>query len=294
MTPYGGLPAEPRDPNLQNVHEYYNGAHSNYNGGSVTYKHIDAKGVTADVTYTYSKALDDVSDGGTGEYYNPGSVTTQLTPYGPGTLNYSYADYDVRNSLSADYIWELPFHFHNFAKNEVLGGWSVAGKTFWRGGQPFTVYNNSIPNSINGTFTTGFSGANEVSADVAAPGVVGRHCSSTAANPATPCFNSTDFVTSGQVNFGNNRRNSFFGPHYADADLSRSKKFVTSERFTLQLGANAYNVFNHPNFALPGGNVQSSPGAITSIAAPPTGPYGSFQNAGVGGRVTQVFGKITF
>ena len=293
-TPFGGLPAAPRDPNLQNVHEYYNGAHSNYNGGSLTYKHIDARGVTADATYTYSKALDDVSDGGTGEYFNPGSVTTQLTQAGPRSLNYSYADYDVRHSLSADYIWDLPFHFHKFAENEALGGWSIAGKTFWRSGQPFTAYNNSIPNSINGTFATGFSGANEVIADVAAPGVVGRHCSSSAANSATSCFTSTDFVTSGQVDFGNNRRNSFFGPHYADTDLSLSKKFVTSEGFTLQLGANAYNVFNHPNFALPGGNVQSSPGAITSIAAPPTSPYGSFQNAGVGGRVMQVFGKITF
>jgi hypothetical protein len=121
-----------------------------------------------------------------------------------------------------------------------------------------------------------------------------RHCGSSAADPATPCFSSTDFVTSGQANFGNDRRNSFFGPHYADTDLSLYKNFVTTERFKLQLGANAYNVFNHPNFSQPGGNVQSSPGAITSIAAPPTRPYGSFQNAGVGGRVMQVFGKITF
>jgi hypothetical protein len=56
-TPFGGLPATPRDPNFQNVHEYYNGAHSNYNGGSLTYKHIDARGVTVDVTYTYSRLL---------------------------------------------------------------------------------------------------------------------------------------------------------------------------------------------------------------------------------------------
>jgi outer membrane receptor protein involved in Fe transport len=293
-TPFGGLPTTPADPSLQNVHEYYNGAHSNYNGGSVTYKHIDNKGVSADVTYTYSKALDDVSDGGTGEYYNPGSVTTQLTPAGPGNLNYSYADYDVRHSLAADYVWELPFRFHNFAENRALSGWTVAGKTFWRGGQPFSVYNNSIPNSINGTFTTGASGANEVIADVAAPGVVGRHCGASAGNPATPCFSATDFVSSGQFDFGNNRRKSFFGPHYADTDLRLSKKFVTTERFDVKLGASAFNVFNHPNFSLPGGNVQSDPGAITSIAAPPTSPYGSFQNAGVGGRVMQVFGKITF
>lgn len=294
-TPFKGLPTAPADPNFQNVHEYYNGAHSNYNGASATYKHIDNKGVTVDVTYTYSKAMDDVSDGGEGgEYYNAASVTTQLTPFGAGVLNYSNADYDLRHSISADYIWDMPFRFHHFAENEALGGWSVAGKTFWRTGQPFTVYNSSIPNNINGTFTTGYNGANEVIADVAAPGVVGRHCGPSAANPATPCFAPSDFVSTGQTDFGNTARNAFWGPHYADTDLSLYKKFVTTERFTLQIGANAYNVFNHPNFALPGGNVQSSPGAITAIAAPPTSPYGSFQQAGVGGRIMQVFGKINF
>jgi hypothetical protein len=110
----------------------------------------------------------------------------------------------VRHSLSADYIWDLPFRFHKFAENEVLGRWSVAGKTFWRGGQPFTVYNSSIPNSINGTFITGYNGVNEVIADVAARDVLGRHRGSSGANFAAPWFASTDFdrlVGSGNVRF---------------------------------------------------------------------------------------------
>ncbi len=163
-------------------------------------------------------------------------------------LNYSYADYDVRHSLSADYIWDLSFPLHKFAINEALGGWSIAGKTFWRSGQPFTVYNSSIPNSINGTFASGATGGNEVIADVAGTGVVGRHCNSSTANPATPCFSSTDFLTSAQADFLKNRRNSFFGPHYADTDLSLYKSFTTKER-----GANAYNVFNNPNLSEPRG-----------------------------------------
>jgi hypothetical protein len=290
-TPFGNLPTSAPDPNFEDVHEYYNEGHSNYNGASATYKHIDAKGVSVDVTYTFSKALDDISDGGTGEYYNSNSITTQLDPSSSSRLNYSYADYDFRHSLSADYIWDMPFRFHNYAENEALGGWSIAGKTFWRPGQPFTVYNSSIPNSLNASFAAGYWGSNQIVAQVANPAAVGRHCGPSAA--VTPCFAATDFAST-QTNFGNYPRNSFFGPHYADTDFSLYKKFVSTERFNLQLGANAYNIFNHPNFSLPSGNVQSSLGVISSIAAPPTSPYGSFQSAGVGGRVLQVFGKFTF
>ena len=50
--PYCWRSRRPTDKRRRGTSEYYNGAHSNYNGGSVTYKHIDNKGVTADVTYT--------------------------------------------------------------------------------------------------------------------------------------------------------------------------------------------------------------------------------------------------
>jgi len=91
------------------------------------------------------------------------------------------------------------------------------------------------------------------------------------------------------------RRNAFFGPHYADSDLSVLKKVVKAEGFTLQIGANAYNVFNHVNFANPIGDVSSGAfGQIQSADAPPTSPYGSFQGAAVTQRLLQVHGKITF
>jgi hypothetical protein len=104
---------------------------------------------------------------------------------------------------------------------------------------------------------------------------------------------------SSQADFGNLRRNSLFGPHYVDTDLSVLKKIVKAEGFTFEIGANAYNVFNHVNFANPGitstnDTSQSSFGQITGAVAPPTSPYGSFQGAAVTQRLLQVHGKITF
>jgi hypothetical protein len=111
-----------------------------------------------------------------------------------------------------------------------------------------------------------------------------------------PSRSTSDFIAyNAQTDFGNAARNQFNGPHYADTDLALAKKVYRREALNLQIGANAFNVFNHPNFALPAANIAGGGlGTISSIAAPPTSPYGSFQGAGVGGRVVQVFGKVNF
>jgi hypothetical protein len=61
------------------------------------------------------------------------------------------------------------------------------------------------------------------------------------------------------------------------------------------LGAQAYNIFNHPNFSNPNTTLGvGSFGTITSVQAPPTSPYGSFQGAAVTQRILVVTGKVTF
>jgi hypothetical protein len=294
-TGFGGLPTTSPDPNFAGVNSFTNAAHSNYNGGSITYKHADTKGLTVDVTYTYSKALDDSSNGGqTNEPYNFNSYFArsnyQIDPNSVGHLNYSLADYDIRNSLSLDFVYALPFRFHNVIENEVLGGWTVAGKSFYRSGQPFTVYNSAASGADTGS--TDLSG---VLVDITNPSI-NHHCGAAAANPATQCLNTADFTDPGSQNdFGNAPRNSFIGPHYADTDLALSKKLYVHNSINFLVGANGFNLFNHPNFALPAADLAGGGfGTISSIAAPPTSPYGSFQGAGIGGRVVQVFGKFNF
>jgi outer membrane receptor protein involved in Fe transport len=305
---FGGLPITSPDPNFAGVTAYTNAAHSNYHGGSVTYKHADSKGLTVDVTYTYSKAMDDSSNGGiTNEPYNYNSYYAksnwQIDPNSVGHLNYSVSDYDIRNSLSLDWVYALPFQFHNPIENQVLSGWTVSGKSFYRSGQPFTVYNSAAAGA-----DTGGTDLGGVLVDIINPNL-NHHCGASAA--ITPCLATTSFnapvaavppatltLAPGQTvqaDFGNAPRNDFTGPHYADTDLALEKRIYHRNAINFQLGANAFNLFNHPNFALPAADIASSGfGTITSIAAPPTSPYGSFQGAGVGGRVVQVFGKFNF
>jgi hypothetical protein len=237
-----------------------------------------------------------VSNGGEGEYFNGGSVTQQLTPsLGHGNLNYSNSDYDVRNNLTGDAVYEEPFKSGNKILNEVAGGWVIGAKTYWRSGEPYSLTNGiplgNFPN-LGGTLIAGL-----------APGVSVsqlRNSSTSDAHGAaygSASLNIAQFLSAGsQSDFGTLRRNALYGPHYVDTDLNLMKKVVHTEGLTLKLGINAYNIFNDVNFAPPASNVQypGSFGQIFGALAPPTSPYGSFQGAAVTQRLYVLHGNLSF
>lgn len=290
-TPFQGLPTSSPDPRFQQVFAYANNGRSNYNGVSFTYKHIDNHGLTADLTYTYSHALDDMSNGGSGnEPYSEGNSDiygSQVYPTSQRYLSYSNADYDVRNDFVADFVWSLPYKTQNRLLNQAISGWSLAGKAFWRTGEPFSVFNVNAENALNNG-----TGAATVLAQVLNPDF-----SHTCNSYSRPCFQKTGIFngSASQNIWGNVPRNAFYGPHYADVDISLYKAF--NLRYAhLTVGANAYNLMNHVNFASPNNNASqaNSLGAIAGDVSAPTSPYGSFQGSAVSGRVLQVLGKVTF
>ena len=302
----GNLPVTPPDPSFSRVTAYTNNAKSNYNGGLLTWKH-QGQGITSEFSYTWSHSLDTVSNGGEGEPYNGGSVLDQLTPsLFSDNLNYSNSDYDVRHNFVGDIVWTEPYKAHNAVLNSVLGGWVIGGKTYARTGSPFTITNGEIGNVGYTNLGTAFmpqtvSGSSHVmnTTDTNPHSAVMNSglgdCTqfvgfASLSNAATPCGSVGD-----QSTFGNVRRNSLYGPHYVNTDLSLLKKIVSRERVQFEIGANAYNAFNHPNFSNPNATLgQASFGLITSVVAPPTSPYGSFQGAAVTQRILQVHGRLTF
>jgi hypothetical protein len=162
-------------------------------------------------------------------------------------------------------------------------------------GCPFSVTNGGINGTTAGLSST-FSGS--ILADVVHTNVIGRHCSRASVNLSghTPCLATSDFSTAAvQADFGNVKPNSFRGPGYFSiaAQLSRSIKVTESTHF--ELGADTYNLFNHPNFSLPSSDVNSGNfGLITSTQSSPTSIYGTGQGSAVSGRVLVLFGKFIF
>jgi hypothetical protein len=51
--------------------------------------------------------------------------------------------------------------------------------------------------------------------------------------------------------YGNLARNTLIGPGLVKFDFSLNKRFQVTERAVLELRAEAFNLFNHPNFSIP-------------------------------------------
>ena len=118
---------------------------------------------------------------------------------------------------------------------------------------------------------------------------------------ATPCLNAAAFIDSASAGFSTypgfspQRRNQYVGPHFFDMDMALFKTFKIGERVQFGVGAQAYNVFNHPNFSNPDNYLGDSTfGQINTMQNMPTSPYGSFLGFDSSPRVVQISGKITF
>jgi len=287
---FGGLPASPIDTRVKSVTQLTNTGVSNYNGFTLSIQEqAPGLGFSGRLNYTYAHALDDISNGGVLPYSLTNSILYQISPFSLRSLNYSNADYDLRHSLNASYVWDLPFRANNRLLNQTIGGWEVSGTFFYHTGFPFSI--------IDGTSMLNFQGNNmQFLTVLASPTTtVQRQCSSSAVN--VPCFSSGQFVPAGAATtFGTIPRNSFRGPGYFNSDLSLRKHFHFRERYTFMIGANAYNVLNHPNFANPVANLNAGSvlGRIQSTVNPPTSPYGAFAAAAVDARIVQIVSKFTF
>jgi hypothetical protein len=293
---FGGLPTTAPDPRFAAVTQMTNGGISNYDGLSVQYRRAFGYGFQGQVGYTWAHALDDVSNGGASEPYSGCSGCSFTTLTNPLiSQNYGSSDYDIRNNFVADFVWDTPFKFSNKFLNNVLGGWTLSGKFFFRSGTPFTVYDSNLAGALAGTninssITFGYSA---MPATAVAP--FSGNCSSGAVN--TPCFTPAQFLASGaETTFGNVGRNSIYGPHYDDIDATLFKNFRIKERLKFSFGASAYNLVNHPNFQGPNANIANPTGfgSITATAIPPTSAYGSFQGSAVSGRVLVISGRLNF
>jgi Carboxypeptidase regulatory-like domain len=299
--PAGTLPggATAPVPNYGTVTQVQNGAVSNYNALTVSLRRNFAKWFSAHANYTWSHNLDEVSNGGIFAYgFNADQITQgQECPQSLKSCNYGSSDYDVRNTFNADFVVHPSYHFGNSFMNYALGGWEWSAKMFWRGGLPFSVADGNLFGDI----------VNNMTATVLATPIVGGnapgqlHCGKGAASingTAAPCLEAGAFLDTFNVlpsGFSTQRRNQYTGPHFFDMDMGLFKTFKVTEGVQLGIGAQAYNVFNHPNFQNPDNFLGDSTfGQISAMQPMPTSPYGVFLGFDSSVRVVQVSGKIIF
>jgi hypothetical protein len=273
---FSGLPTTVPDPRFSTITESLTSGYSNYNGVTVQVRHAYGLGFQGQGSYTWSHAL-------------------QLgTVYDPNNLNYGYGNtnFDTRHNLTADLVWNSP-KLRQRTLVAALGGWTVGTKLYAYSGRPFSATNSQIPGLLSATF------GGTVLADLLDPGLLGKHCTDVNAR----CFAATSFAASSataanpnvQTDYGDIPPNSFRGPGFFNIAAQVTKTVPVAERARFQIGASAFNLLNHPSFAVPQGNVTSgSFGTITSTVSSPTSIYGTGQGAIVSGRVLVLVAKFNF
>jgi len=298
QTTFAGLPTTTPDPRFGTVFQQANVANSNYNGMVVTATHSMSGGFQFQASYTWSHALDEISNNSLSPFgVNVNAQNADVIfPQDPNNLkkyNYGNADYDIQHNFTMNYVWSDAFrHLTSWGPNALVKGWTFSGTIFRHSGLPFTVFSNDYTNGLSAGFYG--SGTQYVFADVV--GNPPTSCSGDAAKLNNPCFSTANFPDP-TTGFGNQRRNQFRGPGFFDTDFSVEKAFGVPkwEGAQFSIGARFFNLFNHPNFFFPIGNSNSPQfGQIVAAASTPTSIVGSGLVSDTSPRMIQFQAKFQF
>ncbi len=233
---------------------------SRYNSFQFSVNRRYSNGLSFSAAYTWARSIDNLNGSTTGRQQSLGGLTGDFHNPAVGESNFMR-----RNVFTASYLYEVPrLSFAKGLVSGVLNGWSVSGLVIVESGLPF-----SITDSRGGTIL-GSNGSFAQLASGSTPQDVNLN-SSTLGH----YFNTSVFVAPLRVGdgtaVGNAPRNFITGPGFWNTDLAAVKTFPIREPMHLELRAELFNLFNHPNFANPGSNVAtpSSFGVISNTVSAP-------------------------
>jgi hypothetical protein len=215
---------------------------SSYYGLQVSMTKRLSRGLQFNSNYTWSHALDTLSDAFNGGH---GQIAGQTDVYNTAA-DKGNADFDIRHRFVTNAYYELPI----FRQSRWLGGWSVDGIVILQKGVPIPILNGSTSGDTNRDGHT-----TDRPAITGNPYIGGKSPADGFLNPAS----FSRYTCPATVNFGlfcdsPTGRNTLIGPGFVNTDFGAAKKFRIREHSSLQFQANFFNLFNHPNFLVPVGN----------------------------------------
>lgn len=229
------------------------GGRGNYNSLGTKLTKRYSNGLTALVSYTFSKSIDTTSGIRTSDSDSLFSQDGRCMLCDRGL-----SAFDNRHRLAVSGLYDLPFGkgrrmaINNPLLDAVIGGWQVGGITTWRSG--FHINPGAGVNRAN------------TNINVDRPDATGQAVSLD--TPTTDrWFNTAAFALQPIYQFGNAARNSIPGPAGFMLDSNVQKSFRIVEGHELQFRWESYNLLNHPVWGFPNSNLSSpSFGRIISTA----------------------------
>jgi Carboxypeptidase regulatory-like domain len=239
------------NPNFTDLYVTRNASVSDYNALQVQFNRRLSRGLQALASYTWSHSIDTVS--------LESSLNILSTRYDP-SLDRGSSNFDIRHTFSAAAIYDIPKMVTNRLLRPIVNSWVVDAILIVNSAPPFNPIARGF--SVVGLFgSTRPDLIPNVPLYVDDPTVAGGRRINRAAFKAPP------FGQQGTL--GRNVLRAF---PVSQVDMALARRFTFTERWKLQLRAEAFNVCNHPNFAQ----------AITGIANPDFGRATSMLNQSLG------------
>ena len=266
-------------------------ADSTYDAGSFGIAHRFSSGFQLDANYTWSKFIDDA----TNEFFN--SFINPRRPQDWRNLRNerSLSVLDVPHRFVTSVVWDTPwFRGQSGLARDVLGNWTLSGTYAVSSGQPYTAL--SFANSVG-------NGDRQVQRTILNPNATGK-----AGTGVTPVTNSSGdvvgylaadasarFVQAQTGSFPTAPRNSLRAPGISNIDFMVAKNIPFGEQRNVQVAAQFFNLFNHPQFTA--ANllaVDQGLGLNYSLVLSPT--FNDIKGSGGtgGARLVQLVLKVSF
>jgi hypothetical protein len=247
------LVTNPRtNPNFGDMGEIMPWGHSHYHAVQFQANKALSNGLQFQANYTYSHCYDNGSatyavDGGGG--------VAPLPPY-PLSRNAGACSFDRHHNMTVNLVYELPFRGRRLTE-----GWEIANLFGFHTGLPFTVVCGFDCLGLNEQNSANWVNINS---GVNLDGVVQR-------GNINQYFNAKSFSLAPLGTLGNENRFMFFGPSLSNDDVAIMKNTKIRENVNLQVRAEAFNVFNHPNFSNPNTSLYTGPTSPNPNAGKITG-----------------------
>jgi len=241
---------------IHNITRIENQANSTYHALQISArKSIGALVLSG--AYTYSHSIDDSSDRYDGTFvdsYNP-------------NLSRASSNFDQRHMLNISWVYDLPFFKKAGLSHSLLGGWQWSGIESFATGVPLTVANGTTYGDNAGV------AAGSVTSATSYPDVIGSPTSGIPPATQGPTgtlngpsyakfdFNPGAFALPQGLTFGDAGRNDVRNPRRINFDMGIFKHFAVKESMALEFRAEAFNIFNHTEYAL---STSGTSGGITN------------------------------
>jgi len=226
-----------------------NAGTSSYNGLLLALDRQITRGWSFNAKYTFSHSINVGTIGG-GEANAPQNAACLACEKGPSI-------YDVRHNIILASVYQLPFghgqaHFSEGIGAMLLGDWTTSLLWNWHTGHPLTVTMdvsgnpNFLPDGNDGT--AGNQRPDLVPGVSVVPANQNSNNWINAAAFAAPPY---DPQTGALLRYGNSGNGLIRSPNVWQVDFSVEKGIRIKERYTFQLGAQIFNIFNHTQLADP-------------------------------------------